>query len=73
MTNKWEKKFKGNQNGGAWIYTHPDTFESRAVVHNHNGYSFNGVFFDSLKEAKDYALRKEQNRIKRLMSGIVAE
>ena len=48
----WTKKTRGN----AKIYTHPDTFEERAVVENHWGVSFNGVMYESVFAAKQAAL-----------------
>lgn len=52
----WTKKFKGDHRGGAWIYTHPDAFEFRGIIHNHHGFRFNGIFYGSLQEAKEVAL-----------------
>lgn len=49
----WTKKSKGN----AKIYTHPEAFESRAIVENSWGISFNGVRFASVDEAKVAALK----------------
>ncbi|MAZ17913.1 MAG: hypothetical protein CL535_16485 [Ahrensia sp.] len=52
----WTKKFKGDERGGAWIYTHPDAFDGRAIVVNGSGVRFNGMWLDSLDEAKRVAL-----------------
>lgn len=53
---EWSRKFKGSKHGGAFIYTHPNTFEGRAIVENHNGVFFNGVEYGTVDEAKNDAL-----------------
>jgi hypothetical protein len=54
MTPGWTKKFKGSrERGGAFIYTHPNV--DRAIVQNHNGYSFNGEGYPSLVAAIEAA------------------
>lgn len=50
----WKKKFKGKTSGGAWIHTHPSV--ERAIVENHHGFTFDGVAYNSLDEAKTAAL-----------------
>ncbi|MBX5010864.1 hypothetical protein HJB67_12955 [Rhizobium lentis] len=52
----WAKKFKGNESGGAKIYTHPDALDGRAIVENHNGVWFNGRRFLFVEDAKRAAL-----------------
>lgn len=52
------KKFKGNDRGGVYIYYHPGTFEGKAIVHKPGGYYFNGIRFDTLDDAKTYALKE---------------
>lgn len=50
----WTKKFKGSrERGGAFIHTHPKI--KRAIVQNHNGYSFNGDNYPSLDAAIEAA------------------
>jgi len=58
MTSKdgWTRKFKGNENGGARIYIHPDALDSRAIVENQNGIWFNGKQFFFIEDAKRAAL-----------------
>lgn len=51
---RWKKKFKGRTKGGAWIHIHP--LIDRAIVENHHGFTFNGVTYNSLDEAKTAAL-----------------
>lgn len=53
----WRKKFKGSRaRVGAWIHTHPDAIDGRAVVHSHLGISFNGEWYGTLEQAKSAAL-----------------
>lgn len=56
MKDGWSKKFKGNERGGAHIYTHPDALDGRAIVVNGHGVSFNGASYDNLDTAKAVAL-----------------
>lgn len=55
----WKKKFKGDDRGGAWIYTHPDARDGRAVVVNGYGASFNGQHYSTLEDAQAAALSKD--------------
>lgn len=52
----WNKKFKGNESGGAWIYVHP--LIPKAIVQNLHGISFDGEFYNSLDKAKSSAIKK---------------
>lgn len=52
----WRKKFKGTERGGAYIHTHPNAIDGRAIVENHHGISFNGVRYPSIEQAKLAAL-----------------
>lgn len=61
MKDGWSKKFKGNERGGAHIYTHPDVLDGRAIVVNGHGISFNGASCDSLDTAKAAALSRPQS------------
>jgi hypothetical protein len=52
----WKRKFKGSEHGGAYIYTHPNALDGRAIVVNGHGVTFNGETYESLEAAKAAAL-----------------
>lgn len=57
MSNGWIKKFKGNERGGAFIYTHPSL--TRAIVENQHGVRYDGQEYPSVSAAKHAALGKQ--------------
>lgn len=48
----WNRRFKGSDSrGGAWIWTHADAKEGRAIVQNHHGFSFAGNTYPDFASA----------------------
>lgn len=63
----WKKSSKGS----AKIYTHPDA--SGTIIVNFKGVCLNGVYYASLKEAKEHALKESiDNRTKAAEARIAA-